>query len=121
MKNAGLTRPTAAHSFGARWLGVRVASADHWPLTTGHWPLSPRVHWPLSPRIHWPLTTGHYLGQAADQIIDSSRLVCDDERLSRKWRRQPCLIRSSKTRSSTRPFANPTGIGGSPTRGSPTR
>ena len=34
------------------------------------------------------------------QVIDSARLVCDDERLSRKWRRRPCLIRSSKTRSS---------------------
>ncbi|MGA7501363.1 MAG: DUF6883 domain-containing protein [Isosphaeraceae bacterium] len=32
------------------------------------------------------------------QVIDSARLVCDDERLSRKWRRWPCLIRSSKTR-----------------------
>ena len=82
------------------------------------------VGWPwagvpvLSPS---PVRLKQVLSQLGDQVIDSAPLVCDDERLSRKWRRRPCLIRSSKTRSSTRPFANPTGIGGSPTRESPTR
>src|SRR5271157_5559469 len=57
-----------------------------------------------------PVRLKQVLSQTGDQVIDSALLVCDDERLSRKWRRRPCLIRSSKTRSSTRPFANPTGI-----------
>ena len=61
------------------------------------------------------------LGRTGDQVIDSAPIVYDDERLSRKWRRRTCLIPSSKTRSSTLPFASPTGIGGSPTRESPTR
>src|SRR5271157_2610018 len=68
-----------------------------------------------------PVRLKQVLGRIGDQVIDSALLVCDDERLSRKWRRWPCLIPSSKTRSSTRPSGNPTGIGGSPTRGSPTR
>src|SRR5208337_543567 len=82
------------------------------------------VGWPsagvpvLSPS---PARLRQVLGRTGDQVIDSGWLVWDDERLSRKWRRRPCLIRSSKTRSSTRPFANPTGIGGGGKRGSPTR
>src|SRR5208282_2904025 len=73
------------------------------------------VGWPsagvpvLSPS---PARLRQVLGRTGDQVIDSGWLVWDDERLSRKWRRRPCLIRSSKTRSSTRPVANPTGIGG---------
>ncbi len=45
-----------------------------------------------------PVRLRRVLGRTGDQVIDSARLVCDDERLSRKWRRWPCLIRSSKTR-----------------------